>query len=78
MRNVHIVDIYDIRRLSKKEAKMPWRYPHPSFHGREHTTLGWWTFVLKGQGPLAAALILNVMWFVILAWSVSLIVSGLK
>ncbi len=57
---------------------MPWRYPHPSFHGRGHTALGWWLFVIKGQGPLAAALALNVLWFAILAWSANLVVNGLR
>ena len=57
---------------------MPWRYPHPSFHGRGRTAPGWWTFVIKGQGPLAAALALNVLWLVILLWSTIFIVNGLK
>lgn len=57
---------------------MPSRFPHSSFHGRGRAAPGWWTFVVKGQAPLAAALALNVLWFLVLAWSANLIVNGLK
>jgi len=57
---------------------MRWRGLHPNFHGHGLSTPGWWTFVLKGQGPIAAALALNLLWVAIFAWSVNLVVSGLR
>lgn len=57
---------------------MLWGHAHRSSRGNAFAPPGWWLFVIKGQGPLAAAMALNVLWFVILAWGASLIVGGMR
>ena len=57
---------------------MLWRHAHRSLLGEASTSPRWWTFVIKEQGPLAAALAVNLLWFVVLAWCASLIVVGLR
>ena len=57
---------------------MLWRHAHRSSGGHASVPPGWWMFVIRGQGPLAAALAMNVLWFVILAGIASLVVGGLQ
>lgn len=74
--NLNICDM--IAYTQKWEKEMPWRYLHRSSHGGVNSVSGFWTFVVKGQGPFAAALALNVLWFSILAWMANLVVIGLR
>ena len=58
---------------------MAWRLTSRHSAGRPHSGFpSIWKFLTEGQVPLAAALALNLLWFVVFVWITWLINNGLQ